>query len=89
MEKAEGSKIRAVSYPYNEYLSQLTLKLGGGETTGAVHLDIAWLAAIAQMGKLAELDSAAMKGDTRTWRWRAACTTASSTVCRGTPARSA
>ncbi|MES9506181.1 extracellular solute-binding protein [Streptomyces sp. NPDC000609] len=61
-EKAEGSKIRAVSYPYNEYLSQLTLKLGGGETTGAVHLDIAWLAAVAQMGKLAELDSVALKG---------------------------
>ncbi|MFD7866369.1 extracellular solute-binding protein [Streptomyces sp. NPDC057682] len=61
-EKAEGSKIRAVSYPYNEYLSQLTLKLGGGETTGAVHLDIAWLAAVAQMGKLADLGSVAMKG---------------------------
>ncbi|OSC58778.1 ABC transporter substrate-binding protein, partial [Streptomyces sp. BF-3] len=54
-EKAENSKIRAVSYPYNEYLSQLTLKLGGGETTGAVHLDIAWLAAMAQMGKLVDL----------------------------------
>ncbi|MEU6926099.1 extracellular solute-binding protein [Streptomyces sp. NPDC046631] len=61
-EKAEGSKIRAVSYPYNEYLSQLTLKLGGGETTGAVHLDIAWLAAVAQMGKLADLGSVALKG---------------------------
>ncbi|MER8091043.1 extracellular solute-binding protein [Streptomyces sp. NPDC058316] len=61
-EKAENSKIRAVSYPYNEYLSQLTLKLGGGETTGAVHLDIAWLAAVAQMGKLADLGSVALKG---------------------------
>ncbi|MEU9321001.1 extracellular solute-binding protein [Streptomyces sp. NPDC048295] len=61
-EKAEGSKVRAVSYPYNEYLSQLTLKLGGGETTGAVHLDIAWLAAVAQMGKLADLSSVALKG---------------------------
>ncbi|MEV8103249.1 extracellular solute-binding protein [Streptomyces sp. NPDC088135] len=61
-EKAERSKIRAVSYPYNEYLSQLTLKLGGGETTGAVHLDIAWLAAVAQMGKLADLGSVALKG---------------------------
>ncbi|MFJ1894127.1 extracellular solute-binding protein [Streptomyces sp. NPDC088170] len=61
-EKAEGSKVRAVSYPYNEYLSQLTLKLGGGETTGAVHLDIAWLAAVAQMGKLADLGSVALKG---------------------------
>ncbi|MGW1105918.1 sugar ABC transporter substrate-binding protein [Streptomyces sp. NPDC002540] len=61
-EKAESSKIRAVSYPYNEYLSQLTLKLGGGETTGAVHLDIAWLAAVAQMGKLADLGSVALKG---------------------------
>lgn len=61
-EKAEKSKVRAVSYPYNEYLSQLTLKLGGGETTGAIHLDIAWLAAVAQMGKLADLGSVAPKG---------------------------
>lgn len=61
-EKAENSRIRAVSYPYNEYLSQLTLKLGGGETTGAVHLDIAWLAAVAQMGRLADLGSVALKG---------------------------
>ncbi|MBO1330106.1 extracellular solute-binding protein [Streptomyces sp. VRA16 Mangrove soil] len=61
-EKDQNSKIRAVSYPYNEYLSQLTLKLGGGETTGAVHLDIAWLAAVAQMGKLADLGSVAGKG---------------------------
>ncbi|NEE23729.1 extracellular solute-binding protein, partial [Streptomyces sp. SID7499] len=60
-EKAENSKIRAVSYPYNEYLSQLTLKLGGGETTGAVHLDIAWLAAMAQMGKLVDLGTVADK----------------------------
>ncbi|GHJ97981.1 ABC transporter substrate-binding protein [Streptomyces sp. NE5-10] len=58
-EKAEKSTVRAVSYPYNEYLSQLTLKLGGGETTGAVHLDIAWLAAMAQMGKLLDLGSVA------------------------------
>ncbi|MBC9711561.1 extracellular solute-binding protein [Streptomyces sp. TRM66268-LWL] len=61
-EKAEKSKIRTVSYPYNEYLSQLTLKLGGGETTGAVQLDIAWLGAVAQMGKLADLSAAAKKG---------------------------
>lgn len=61
-EKAENSTIRAVSYPYNEYLSQLTLKLGGGQTTGAVHLDIAWLAAMAQMGRLADLGSVAGKG---------------------------
>ncbi|WP_406739732.1 extracellular solute-binding protein [Streptomyces atratus] len=61
-EKDKGSKVRAVSYPYNEYLSQLTLKLGGGGTTGAVHLDIAWLAAVAQMGKLADLSSVALKG---------------------------
>ncbi|WP_338693793.1 ABC transporter substrate-binding protein [Streptomyces sp. Q6] len=61
-EKAEKSKIRTVSYPYNEYLSQLTLKLGGGETTGAVHLDMAWLGTVAQMGKLADLGSVAGKG---------------------------
>ncbi|MEV0095000.1 ABC transporter substrate-binding protein [Streptomyces sp. NPDC050738] len=61
-EKSEKAKIRTVAYPYNEYLSQLTLKLGGGETTGAVHLDMAWLGTVAQMGKLADLGPVAAKG---------------------------
>ncbi|MEV6108010.1 extracellular solute-binding protein [Streptomyces sp. NPDC051940] len=61
-EKAHKSKISTTAYPYNEYLQQFTLKLNGGEITGAVHLDIAWLAAIAQMGKLADLKDVAAKG---------------------------
>ncbi|SDK21793.1 ABC transporter substrate-binding protein [Streptomyces indicus] len=61
-ESSHKSKITTTAFPYNEYLQQLTLKLNGGEIQGAVHLDIAWLAAIAQMGKLKDLGKVAGKG---------------------------
>ncbi|WP_419999793.1 ABC transporter substrate-binding protein [Streptomyces boninensis] len=61
-ESGHKAKIKTTAYPYNEYLQQLTLKLNGGEITGAVHLDVAWLAAIAQMGKLVDLGETARKG---------------------------
>jgi ABC-type glycerol-3-phosphate transport system substrate-binding protein len=60
--KKENSKIRTPSYPFNEYLSQLVLKLRGGETTGAIQLDIAWLGTLAAMGKLVDLGAQAKKG---------------------------
>ncbi|MGI8880389.1 MAG: sugar ABC transporter substrate-binding protein [Jatrophihabitans sp.] len=49
------------SYPYNNYLSQLTLKMNGGELSGLVQMDIAWLGSIAALGKLADLGSTAGK----------------------------
>ncbi|NGN63119.1 extracellular solute-binding protein [Streptomyces sp. A7024] len=61
-ESGHKAKIKTTAYPYNEYLQQLTLKLNGGEISGAVHLDIAWLAAIAQMGKLVDLGDVAGEG---------------------------
>ncbi|GAA2673782.1 extracellular solute-binding protein [Streptomyces aculeolatus] len=58
-EKAGKVEVSTTEYPYNEYLKQLTLKLSGGEISGAVQLDIAWLAAVAQMGSLLDLGDAA------------------------------
>ena len=59
---AKGIKISTASYPYNDFLNQLILKLRGGEVTGAVQLDMAWLGAIASMGKLMELGPQASAG---------------------------
>ena len=44
--------ITPVTYPYNEYLNQLTLQVRGGQFTGAAQLDVAWLGALAALGKL-------------------------------------
>lgn len=54
--------IDTASFPYNEYLNQMTLKLRGGQITGAVQLDISWLAAMAAMGRLKDLGAQAAKG---------------------------
>jgi ABC-type glycerol-3-phosphate transport system substrate-binding protein len=47
--------IKTASYPYNDYLSQLTLKLRGGQVTGAVQVDVAWVGALAGTGRLIDL----------------------------------
>ncbi|MER7506582.1 hypothetical protein AB0L05_36995 [Nonomuraea pusilla] len=57
-----GVKIDTASFPYNEYLNQVTLKLRGGQLSGAVQLDISWLAALAAMGRLKDLGAQAAKG---------------------------
>lgn len=54
----EGVTIETVAYPYNEYLQQLTLQARGNEASGAAQLDIAWLGALAAMGKLTDLGDA-------------------------------
>ncbi|GAA2222201.1 extracellular solute-binding protein [Promicromonospora sukumoe] len=48
-------EVREVSYPYNEYISQLTLQVKGGQVAGAVHVDVAWLGSLAALGKLQDL----------------------------------
>lgn len=50
-----GVSIEEVSYPYNEYISQLTLQVQGGQFTGAAHVDVAWLGSLAALGKLQDL----------------------------------
>lgn len=54
-----GTKISTPSYPYNDYLNQLLLQVQGGQLTGAVQLDVAWLATLAATGKLVDLKSVA------------------------------
>ena len=51
----KGIKISPVSYPFNEYLNQLTLQVRGNQFSGAMQLDIAWLATMAALGKLKDL----------------------------------
>ena len=53
----DGITISPVTYPYNEYLNQLTLQVRGGQFAGAVQLDVAWLGALAALGKLVDLSS--------------------------------
>ncbi|GAA4732484.1 sugar ABC transporter substrate-binding protein [Isoptericola chiayiensis] len=54
-----GVTATPVSYPYNEYLNQLTLQTRGGEFSGAAQLDIAWLGTLAALGKLQDLSALA------------------------------
>ncbi|MET7421419.1 extracellular solute-binding protein [Dactylosporangium sp. NPDC005555] len=54
-----GTKISTPSYPYNDYLNQVLLQVQGGQLTGAVQLDVAWLATLAATGKLLDLKSVA------------------------------
>jgi multiple sugar transport system substrate-binding protein len=60
--KKDGLTVNPVSYPYNEYLNQLTLQVRGGKLVGAAQLDIAWLGALAALGKLRDLGDAAKDG---------------------------
>lgn len=53
--KKDGLTVNPVSYPYNEYLNQLTLQVRGDKLVGAAQLDIAWLGALAALGKLRDL----------------------------------
>jgi multiple sugar transport system substrate-binding protein len=54
-----GVKISTPSFPYNDYLNQLLLQVQGGSITGAMQLDVAWLATLAATGKLVDLSSVA------------------------------
>lgn len=57
--QAEGIEIDTVAYPYNDYLNQLTLQVRGGQFAGAAQLDVAWLSALAALGKLTDLSALA------------------------------
>jgi multiple sugar transport system substrate-binding protein len=62
--EATGAKISTASYPYNDYLNQVLLQVRGGTLTGAVQLDVAWLATLAATGKLVDLSAQAGGGYT-------------------------
>lgn len=54
---AEDVSIEEVSFPYNEYFNQLTLQVRGGQFSGAAHVDVAWLGALASLGKLQDVSA--------------------------------
>lgn len=56
--EAAGVTVNPISFPYNEYLNQLTLQVRGGQFTGLAQLDIAWLGAMAALGQLRDLTDA-------------------------------
>jgi len=58
-----GIEIATPSYPFNEYLNQLTLQVRGGQFTGAAQLDVAWLSSMVALGKLVDLGSYAKGRD--------------------------
>jgi multiple sugar transport system substrate-binding protein len=55
--KSKGVTAKTPSYPYNDYLNQLTLQVRGGQFAGAAQLDVAWLTGLAALGKLRDLKS--------------------------------
>ena len=55
--KKKGVSVATPTYPYNDYLNQLTLQVRGGQFSGAAQLDVAWLAGLAALGKLRDLGS--------------------------------
>jgi len=55
--KSKDITIKTPSYPYNDYLNQLTLQVRGGQFTGAAQLDVAWITGLAALGKLRDLGS--------------------------------
>lgn len=54
-ESASGVTVSEVAYPYNEYLNQVILQANGGQLSGAVQMDIAWMATLSGLGVLADL----------------------------------
>ncbi|WP_435737948.1 extracellular solute-binding protein [Cellulosimicrobium sp. PMB13] len=55
----DGITVSPVTYPYNEYLNQLTLQIRGGQFAGAAQVDVAWLGSLAALGKLQDLSGLA------------------------------
>lgn len=55
--KSKDVKVETPSYPFNDYLNQLTLQVRGGQFSGAAQLDVAWLSSLAALGKLVDLSS--------------------------------
>lgn len=60
--EANGITITPVAFPFNEYLNQVILQANGGQLTGAVQLDVAWMAPMAALGVLRDLGSVVPEG---------------------------
>jgi multiple sugar transport system substrate-binding protein len=60
--EANGITITPVAFPYNEYLNQVILQANGGQLSGAVQLDVAWMAPMAALGVLRDLGPVVPEG---------------------------
>ena len=54
--------INPVAFPFNEYLNQVLLQANGGQLSGAVQLDVAWMAPMATLGVLKDLGEVVPEG---------------------------
>jgi ABC-type glycerol-3-phosphate transport system substrate-binding protein len=60
--EANSVTVTDVAYPYNEYLNQVILAANGGQLSGAVQLDVAWMAPMAALGVLRDLGDIVPEG---------------------------
>lgn len=51
-----------VAFPYNEYFNQVILQARGGNLTGLVQMDVAWMAPLAALGVLEDLGDSIPEG---------------------------
>lgn len=61
-EEANGIDVRDVSYPYNEYFNQVILAAAGGNLSGLIQMDVAWMAPLAALGVLQDLGDSIPEG---------------------------
>ncbi|MDZ4769897.1 MAG: extracellular solute-binding protein [Chloroflexota bacterium] len=54
--------ITPVAFPFNEYLNQVILQANGAQLSGAVQLDVAWMAPMAALGVLKDLGADVPEG---------------------------
>lgn len=47
--------ITPVAFPFNEYLNQVLLQANGGQLSGVIQLDVAWMAPMSALGVLKDL----------------------------------
>jgi ABC-type glycerol-3-phosphate transport system substrate-binding protein len=60
--EANAVSVTDVAYPYNEYFNQVVLQARGGNLSGLVQMDVAWMAPLAALGALADLGPAIPEG---------------------------
>ena len=59
---ANDIEINDIAYPYNEYFNQVILEAAGGNLSGLVQMDVAWMAPLAALGVLEDLGDAIPEG---------------------------
>ncbi|MBW4438478.1 MAG: extracellular solute-binding protein [Pleurocapsa minor GSE-CHR-MK-17-07R] len=60
--ETNGVTINPVAFPFNEYLNQVILQANGGQLSGLMQLDVAWMAPMAALGVLKDLGADVPEG---------------------------